>query len=442
MTKISLSSREKILVYILSLVLIVFLYVSFVRDTLSNEVNASNFSSNGINHSTYMEIKELHDDFSLELESMKITKDKIDLYHNDFGKLIDTKTIAEEKNLELKNISISPINKGEIDDVEVFYVQSITRLEGSLGNILEYLKEVKQNEKLFVENISLNRIDKEKLFLEIALREYTLKEVPYSGIVSKNNNDANSEDSSEDFTSLIDSIYGNKAESENEDTENNRNTPKVKSSFSEKGNDKLKSNEVIDSNKAILNEENTHNEGSTVVTTMITEDKIKNYNNFLKINDNMSSIIDQSFLNNYLLNWDVNLIIDSNYFDKNYIRLKNNPNVLNNFFIDSETSEFTLFIDGVVDLNNTPIVINKPKDLIVFEFDGNVGSKILFDCKTSSEDIVVLEGSKKIDGWQIIEFTLPVDSNMYPLGIISFKCIDKAGNNSGFIKNLATIEKK
>ena len=153
MINISISNREKILIYILSLVLIIFLYVSFVRDPLANEVSASNYSNSNLFYSTYEEVSRRYENNLLELEKMKDAKEKIDLLHKDFGMYIDTKNLVEENDLELKNITISPINKEKINNLDVFYIQSITRLEGYLPNILHYIEEVEQNDKLFIENI-------------------------------------------------------------------------------------------------------------------------------------------------------------------------------------------------------------------------------------------------------------------------------------------------
>lgn len=448
MINISISNREKILIYILSLVLIIFLYVSFVRDPLANEVSASNYSNSNLFYSTYEEVSRRYENNLLELEKMKDAKEKIDLLHKDFGMYIDTKNLVEENDLELKNITISPINKEKINNLDVFYIQSITRLEGYLPNILHYIEEVEQNDKLFIENISLDRIDKEKLFVEIRLREYTLIEIPYSGIVVKNVEDNGSEESFEEVNSLIDSIYGSEAKSEEKDNnltksqENDNYLPSLKPNSNQKNIKDLKTNDISIDAKESEKNDTVDGVGNTVVTAMITEDKVKNYNDFLTLDENVSSVINQSFLNNYLPNWNVNLLLNSNYFDKNYNSLKNNYNVLNNFFMNYDTNELILFIDSKINLSNSPIVITEPSDLIIFEFDSNIGSTITMNCETFSGNILELELKKKNDGWQIGEIRLPIESYEYPLRIISLRCNNGAGDDSGFIKNIATIKQK
>ena len=448
MINISISNREKILIYILSLVLIIFLYVSFVRDPLANEVSASNYSNSNLFYSTYEEVSRRYENNLLELEKMKDAKEKIDLLHKDFGMYIDTKNLVEENDLELKNITISPINKEKINNLDVFYIQSITRLEGYLPNILHYIEEVEQNDKLFIENISLDRIDKEKLFVEIRLREYTLIEIPYSGIVVKNVEDNGSEESFEEVNSLIDSIYGSEAKSEEKDNnltksqENDNYLPSLKPNSNQKNIKDLKTNDISIDAKESENNDTVDGVGNTVVTAMITEDKVKNYNDFLTLDENVSSVINQSFLNNYLPNWNVNLLLNSNYFDKNYNSLKNNYNVLNNFFMNYDTNELILFIDSKINLSNSPIVITEPSDLIIFEFDSNIGSTITMNCETFSGNILELELKKKNDGWQIGEIRLPIESYEYPLKIISLRYNNGVGDDSGFIKNIATIKQK
>ena len=448
MINISISNREKILIYILSLVLIIFLYVSFVRDPLANEVSASNYSNSNLFYSTYEEVSRRYENNLLELEKMKDAKEKIDLLHKDFGMYIDTKNLVEENDLELKNITISPINKEKINNLDVFYIQSITRLEGYLPNILHYIEEVEQNDKLFIENISLDRIDKEKLFVEIRLREYTLIEIPYSGIVVKNVEDNGSEESFEEVNSLIDSIYGSEAKSEEKDNnltksqENDNYLPSLKPNSNQKNIKDLKTNDISIDAKESENNDTVDGVGNTVVTAMITEDKVKNYNDFLTLDENLSSVINQSFIKNYLPNWNINLLLNSNYFDKNYNSLKNNYNVLNNFFMNYDTNEIVLFIDSKIDLSNSPIVITEPSDLIIFEFDSSIGSTITMNCETFSGNILELESKKKNDGWQIGEIRLPIESYEYPLKIISLRYNNGVGDDSGFIKNIATIKQK
>ena len=448
MINISISNREKILIYILSLVLIIFLYVSFVRDPLANEVSASNYSNSNLFYSTYEEVSRRYENNLLELEKMKDAKEKIDLLHKDFGMYIDTKNLVEENDLELKNITISPINKEKINNLDVFYIQSITRLEGYLPNILHYIEEVEQNDKLFIEKIHLDRIDKEKLFVEMILREYTLIEIPYSGIVIKNVEDNESEESFEEVNSLIDSIYGTEAKSEEKDNslpksqENDNYLPSLKPNSNQKNIKDLKTNDISIDAKESENNDTVDGVGNTVVTAMITEDKVKNYNDFLTLDENVSSVINQSFLNNYLPNWNVNLLLNSNYFDKNYNSLKNNYNVLNNFFMNYDTNELILFIDSKINLSNSPIVITEPSDLIIFEFDSNIGSTITMNCETFSGNILELELKKKNDGWQIGEIRLPIESYEYPLKIISLRYNNGVGDDSGFIKNIATIKQK
>lgn len=448
MINISISNREKILIYILSLVLIIFLYVSFVRDPLANEVSASNYSNSNLFYSTYEGINKRYENNLLELENMKDVKEKIDLLHKDFGRYIDTKNLVEENDLELQNITISPINKEKINDLDVFYIQSITRLEGYLPNILNYIEEVEQNDKLFIEKIHLDRIDKEKLFVEMILREYTLIEIPYSGIVIKNVEDNESEESFEEVNSLIDSIYGTEAKSEEKDNslpksqENDNYLPSLKPNSNQKNIKDLKTNDISIEAKESENNDTVDGVGNTVVTAMITEDKVKNYNDFLTLDENLSSVINQSFIKNYLPNWNINLLLNSNYFDKNYNSLKNNYNVLNNFFMNYDTNEIVLFIDSKIDLSNSPIVITEPSDLIIFEFDSSIGSTITMNCETFSGNILELESKKKNDGWQIGEIRLPIESYEYPLKIISLRYNNGVGDDSGFIKNIATIKQK
>ncbi len=444
MNKLELSEREKLLIYILTIILIIFIYISFIRDSLINEVNSSDYSKDKISIEAYREINTFCEDLKIEIQSLKEVEDINSKHHSEFGKKIDTKDIINKNDLKLKNILISQVNKGNLEGLDFYYIKSDTKIESNIEKVIEYIEELVAAECLYIENMRLNRIGKNEISLDIGLREYTLTELPYSGIVVKGNYTSENENINEKDENLLDTLFGE----EKNIAEESENEKKSNLSKNTKNNSKLKTNKKAEKDVALdLEMQENLQEGDENLEIEYNSENEEisqslNLEKFILIDEKKPVTIGSSFLRNYVLDWDIEFILNYDYFRNNRENLIKQTGVIDNFSINENNGEVTLGVSNTLEFGNSPLIISDPFDLFVFEFDAPIGGRIFIDFVDSLGSEFSIEAVKQFEEWQNIEFGINTGINSYPIKIVSIRCEDSTGNNNGKIKNLSIFTKK
>ncbi len=437
MNKIELTKREKLLIYILSLTLLIFLYINFIRDSKVNEVNAY---SNKVNVNQYNEMIDIKDNLINKMKSSDYIEENLSSRHKNFGQRLNTEKLIKDLDLNLKSISISQVQKENFKDVEVYYISSITNLEGTKENIVEYLKKLNEIEFLYIEDLAITRIDKVNHSMDLTLKEYTLLELPNSGVVRRSN--FTTEEINNDST-LLDNLYGNLEENkeslEEEKEEIKSTVSNTKSSSKSIRNNTSKENK--DSNTSIKEELELSKEENIETEEIFQKSKEDETSlNFRTIDEKKPITIGESYLRNYVEQWDINFVFNSNYFIDSKISEK--LEFQEGFVINERNGEVILNVNGLLDLKDIEPIISKPEDLFAFEFETDLGSRIFLDFQDSSGNIYSVEAVKQYENWQNVEFGLPIESELYPVEIVSIRCLNKIGECNGQIKNFVFLSKK
>lgn len=437
----NLSKREKLLIYILTLVLVIFIYISFIR---SNKSLALNKISENENIKKEIESQIIiNNNLKSNINDNKELQVTIDNINNNFGtnKYIDNFII--ENNLNLISFSNSNIQKVTSDNFEYFFIDKEYSINGNINTITELLKNISQNKDLHIESYNIIRQDMEDFNLNLKLREYTFKELPITGIVKMENNNSNNEIN--ENSNLIESLYGNKEEPTNnkEDKEiinNKKSEDKTSENISYSNSNNQKNNTSIRNTNGVK-ETNTSSEKieSEVVTDMsnpkkeiainsdnlnqtslITSDKISKINDYRRLfqiekNKNFSFILDEEF------------IINNNDF------ISNNTNFdsINHF-----TDNLSLTIIDSLILSDENILIND--EFIYLEVEGPEDTKI---------SIYTLDSTYKLYEHTLYKisndkesFVVDISELKIPLKIESIILNDKLGGEID-IYNLSTFKK-
>lgn len=434
MNNIYLSEREKNLVYILLLILVLFLYVNFFREPILNKINFNkNLEIN--NMETYELLSNKLENFNKDEDSFKNIEEKIKEKHAHFGNKIDTSNITEDFELELKSLIISYASKDKDFLSEVFYIESSTILEGYLNGIKNYLERINATDNLYIKTANIRRITKDKFQLDIKLREYTFLAVPLTGIVSRdsNLNEPNNED-----ISLLDSLFG-EINSKNEISNSLASTE----SKTKIVNSSKEINEIINS-KVEKDSINSKHMGNKAFITTETHDAITTTDNSIEnyrfIDERKDILISNSLLKSYVDDWKVDFLMDSKYFKSSYEKLEKEE-ILDYFLLNEKNGEVTLQIDGNLNLNSSPILIEDSMEFYMFEFKTNKGNKVFIDIEDSMGGIHTIEVINNIDDWESIKFDLDIEDRKYPLEIVSFRCESSVGDDYGRIKNFVSFKK-
>ena len=180
MRNLNLNKREKILIYVLTIVLLLFIYMNFIRDAKVTKINSLK-----LNESTAQECEDLiklNSSFESDIKNLSKVNDRISTQHLNFGNRVDLAEKIVEHNLELISYSISKPQKESYEGMDYIYIESVSILEGTLGYFINLLKYIEKIEYLYINEYSINRINHEKFQFTIILREFTLKDLPITGI--------------------------------------------------------------------------------------------------------------------------------------------------------------------------------------------------------------------------------------------------------------------
>lgn len=387
-----LSKREKILIYILTLLLILFVYLNFIREALLNEKNAEAAS--------YMS----KDDYQIllaEYNKEKSNFDKNSLFlegaegpSNNFGKNLDLEKLSQDGPININSFNISNVMMEKRKDLNVFYIDKNLLISDSLENIESFLSLITSNDELYLRNISINRLDENNFEANITVREYTLKEVPYTGINYKYNNKSNNSLENGD-QSLLAALYGKEEEEVNLDYSRSSSSSGLKKANKAEDVTKSEDKDIIEEEKP---EENAEVNKEEIPSFNYIDDNNKKYNQNLRIGE-------ESFYFN------------SDFISANLDKLADISNV--NELKEESTNEILEFeFRNKLVLSDFDIKFSYNVYKISFELNGpnDLKGKIYFldDTKT----LYTVDFTKLVDGYEAIDLYL--DKNYkYPLSFQS-----------------------
>lgn len=411
-----LSKREKILIYILTLLLTLFVYVYFIRDSIlmNKNVQASNYCSK----EDYNLLINKYNEEKLNLDSNNLFLENIEGSEKSFGKNLDLEKLNQEGKYNIKSYNISNVMMEDREGLKGFYIDKDLILSGDLENIISFLEFIKSKSKLFIKDINLNRIDEQIFDARLIIREYTLKEVPYTGISYKHNNQMDSSVKiGEDDKSLLSALYGK---------EEITNPPN--SNYS-KGASK-KASQTITNKEEDITENLTE---KTMETPIEKEDTP------------LEEAIDYKFIddNNKAYNKDLNLLDENYYFNSTFVNenfelIKEVSNISD--LIKNESKDILEFeFRNKLVFSDLDLKIDENINKVSFELTGPKGleAKIYFLDKTKS--IYTVDISKNIDGNEVISVDLNKDYK-YPITLESLIISEDTWENIIF-RNLIVYEK-
>lgn len=411
-----LSKREKILIYILTLLLTLFVYVYFIRESIlvDKNVQASNYASKD----DYNLLVNKYDEERLKLNNNNLSLEDIEGSENSFGKNLDLEKLNQEGKYNIKSYNISNVVMEEREGLKVFYIDKDLILSGDLENLISFLELIKSKNKLFIKDISLNRIDEQIFDASLTIREYTLREVPYTGIKYKHDNQmANSVEAGGEDKSLLSELYGK------EEVTNVSN-----SSYSKPSSEK--------SRKTSTNPEEdlSENLNDKTLETPIEKEEIS-----LEETPNYKFIDN----NNKAYNEDLNLLGENYYFnstfvDEHFEQIKEISNI--NDLIKNDSEEILEFeFRYKLVFSDLDLKINEKINKISFELTGPKDLKAKMYFLDKSKSIYTIDLTKNIDGNEIISVDLNKDYK-YPITLESLIINEETWENIIF-RNLLVYEK-
>lgn len=410
-----LSRREKILIYILTLLLILFVYINFFRSSLleSKNIEAASY----ISEEDYEILLEKYDKEKSNFKSNSLILEEREGSSNNFGKNFDLEKLSQEGLYNIVSFNISNVMMEKRDDLNVFYIDKSLVISDTLESIEEFLKLITSNDELYLADISLNRLDENLFEAHIKIREYTLKEIPYTGISYKHNNNSDNPLAS-DEDSLLATLYGKEEKEIN--SASTRSSKSTNSSKTKNNEEPKKDEEIIDSENEL--QENLVSD----LETEIEEGKAYEFidSNNEKHNNNLK-LLEKTF-----------------YFDSEFINtnLENLANISNIDQLNEKNSDDILelgFRDKLI-LSDFDIDISYNIYKISFELSGpkDLRGKIYFS--DDSISIYSVDFVKFVDGYENIEIYLD-KTYEYPLKIQSI-IIEAYAWEDIFFRNLVFYE--
>ena len=299
---------------------------------------------------------------------------------------------------------------------------------------------------------SINRINHEKFQFTIILREFTLKDLPITGIAYREIN-GDSELSNPD-SSLINALYNNDSNIIDEDKEeetntssNTKNNSSVNKSASKSNTSKSSSSPSTKEQSSNKSEPNLESLSSKPTKEEVIELIYPEKN--VEI-DNKTS--EEIILNNpedifKLIENNSRNVNDFNKLDKDrYYPLLNGEYAKNNYGFLKENSnieslkndeQLTLNIENTLPMSENPLVIKRKFTHLYFELDGKVGTELTMYFLDDNYKLIPVEFIKVKNGIESFILELPTDFS-YPVDIESLIIYNK-GENHGKIKNIVAF---
>ncbi len=426
MTKLSLTKSEKNLLYILTLLLIAFVYINFFRADLSQSTDdikseLENLETQRVELAKLIEEKE-----KLEANIDEISKrnNTISTMHKSFGSSANILSEWENFGANISNYTISRPFNAQINDVPVTKMDTTLVAEMDINMLPDILKSLNSYEYLVKDKMKLIRTGKERVQLSLILSEMTLEQVPYTGI-TYNSNESKIDESP---GSLLDELYGKKESEVVKSTAVSNTSEKVKIIKPVEG-----SAIESDSNLKDTNFNKSDN---------LTEGVINYATYFGAIDENNRKAIDSSHLKNYSNEYNIEMVFDSKYFNENKDLLKDNYEFTRSFQMNNYTGETNIEISRELDLSNTSISIDRPNDYYALEFKVPNSSIVEIELVSKNGNLINVESGISDGQWNTFIFELPQDSSLYPIEINGISIKGSGGEDNGTIKNFATLKKK
>lgn len=423
MDNLQFTKSERNLLFILTILLAIFIYVNLIRSDLINTNECLKIQIVEIDGKVE-ELNLLKDNIS-ELKAKESNSDvesaKREI-HNSFGSVYNFITSSEESN-RVQNYSISKPYDSTLYEIPVSRIDSGFTLEGKLEDLLSFLEKLNEQKYLIQDSLDLVRIDKNNFRLQMNISEITLTQLPYSGIEYSGSTHIEGMEGS----SLLESLYSssnNKSIYEEENTNQVYNKSTVASISSS---DEVQKNNVVESSTLKANE----------------TAGVVNYETYFgSLDENNNKVINSGSLSKYNNDYYVNLLLDSKCFDENESVIKKDSNLIGSIYLDNYTGETTIEIKESISLDKLSLKIERPNDAYTLQFRAPENSKIDLELLSRDGNLINVEGVVSKDGWNELNFELPRDENLYPISLNNISVSGEGEDLNGAVKNFATLNKK
>lgn len=391
-----LSKREKYLIYGLTLLLIIFIYINLIREPIKNN-NYKNdiLYDEKVYNSLIDERKKLNED----IKDINNELSKFNIEANRFGKFIKLEEYLNDK--KLNSQSLSRVKKIENIEQDIYYIESKSEIELELAEIFELLNYIK-DKNLQIEYLSIIRQDVDRFNVDLNLREYTISSIPFTGIVTTEN----FKEEKIENDNLLDELYGDKIDQEEVEKIYNKNFAK-------------NSHSNISSENKVQNEE----------LKKVEEKEIENIN--LKKMEDL--VLDAILIEKDMEN--SKFVFSSDYLSNNKeIHIKNELFKIIEFL---DKTQRILLTDGL-DLEESPPKFLNFDDYYTFSFSGDQGSRLRLIFKDKNDEYHKFEVVKQYDDYQSVEFSLEYLKDLFPIELVK---IEKIGDSDVSLKDFIIISK-
>lgn len=389
-----LSKREKYLIYVLTILLIIFAYINLVRDPINN--NRDLINEYCYDSEVYFSLINERDQLKNDIDSINNKMNRYNVTIDEFGNFIKLDELLLEENL--KSQVISRVNKIDNIESDIFYIESISEIETKLEEIPKLLDYI-SNKNLHIENLLVKRRDVNNFTIKVTLREYTTSSIPFTGIVTTTDF---REDKIEN-ENLLDELYGEK-----------KNEEVIESVYSNTTSQSTSNSNTKSTEKSSYQEKEVPER--TVVDEVIEKD-------FTKFDELISDII---LIENNLLN--KKYIFSSDYLNDNK-EILNNTEFIESLIVENDEQILLLTKDLIFE-DAFPKLINSD-NYYSFQFSGDLGTRLKFIFKDSLGEYHKFEIVKQYDDFQSVEFSLEYLKELFPLELVK---IEKSGDSDVPIK--------
>lgn len=381
--KRKLTKREKVLLTIFSVIIILWLSYNLVLKDQITKIESLEVEKTILDNELSNVNLILEDELDKSIELSNLKTEIIDIGNSYFSELDQVQIIYYLEDLFLnnelviKNLSFFEKEILTIDDLDVQYITLLIPFEGRIEDIKNVIKDLKSGPfKVNIESFFLNYFSKENLEGEVLLKIYCLEnliELPLNKLVLTPREPI---EVVKDFNPL------------EEETLENKDVSVVKE------NNQIKSKSSGDSNYGDTSREN--------------PEKKKNINNKLNL-ANFNNIKCEFVASHEMVNGDLNVFSENN---NKYLRF--------NYHIQGINEEENR---AYIDLSNGNLEFRYPIKKLYFTIKtynysyGSLGIRLRTP-ENKDIDLIICEGVNWV-GWGNIEFSLPTNLSLYPLKLVN-----------------------
>lgn len=422
----NLSKREKFLLYILILLSIFMFYSLKIKDTNSNKISILN--ENIKLKTKYDEQLLIRKNTLLELKKQKDVEQIIKNHHQDFGSRIDVKENIQNSSLKLNSYSQSNIQRENKDDLNFYYIESNIIVEGQNDNIINFVELLSKTNYLYIDKISINKKSIDSNILSLNLKEYTILNIPYTGIVNNSRDiESNEEDTIEG--NLLQELYDDKKVSnEHDNKEVNVSSEKSNNNTASLKDSKSTNQEAKEDQLSTVVKTETKVEDVLIYKEVNALDPINLQDKIAYIKDNYL-VLEATFKNEMK---DLSMLLTEEYIKDNSDFMIENSNIKD---INHFTDELIIKIKSKISFSDNPIYMNKDNLYLDINLPKDSNFNILLT--DSENNLIKLDGKKDKDGWESFYFKIEEDK-LNPIrlqGIV----LEKA-EECGEVKNIISYE--